>query len=108
MKRLASRAVLAATTAAACGAGLLTAPAAQAGVIAAAGNTPVLAATDFNNNSLGCYQRNDTTMSWGKPEQVARPGTTTSQPSVAQLSPGLARLRHVVDRAAGHAKRRHC
>jgi hypothetical protein len=84
MKRFARRAVMAAVVTAACGAGLLPGTVARAQVIAEAGNTPVLAAWDGNNNSLDFYQRGSGP-GWGSPEQVAGPGTTTSEPAVAQM-----------------------
>jgi hypothetical protein len=85
MKRFAGRAALLAATAAACGATLLPGPVAHAQVIAAAGNTPVMATWDENQQSLDFYRANAATGLWGAPEQVTGPGTTQSFPAVAPM-----------------------
>ena len=92
MKRLAMKALIAATATAACGAGLLSGSAAQAQVVAPVGNSAVLAATDWNNHSLDFYYEPIGSPTWSKPQQVAGPNTVTSFPAVKQIgnSTGIA------------------
>ena len=92
MKRLAMKALIAATATAACGAGLLSGSAAQAQVVAPVGNSSVLAATDWNNHSLDFYYQPIGRPTWSKPQQVSGPNTVTSFPAVKQIgnSTGIA------------------